>query len=87
MDNHFDTLNDHFRAVDRQFNGLQNLVTDVHEFHAKDGSNTIFDFNKGDPLATTTVNDLHKDKGAQLSFAGATANQQQGVTGRFLDGS
>ena len=70
-----------------QYMGLANLASNVNEYHAKSGSNSIFDFSKGDPLATTTVNDLHKDKGAALRFNEASADQQQGVTGKFLDGS
>ena len=69
-----------WRMQNLRYMDLANLNTDVKEYHAKSGSNSIFDFSKGDPLATTTVTDLHKDKGAALSFNGATADQQQGVT-------
>ena len=64
-----------------------NLESNMKEFHAKAGSATVFDFAKGDPLATTNVNDLHKDAGAQLAFSGSSGKQEQGVTGRFMDGS
>ena len=66
---------------------LMNLNSNVNEYHAKAGSATVFDFAKGDPLATTSVNDLHKDAGAKLHFSGSTGKQELGVTGKFLDGS
>ena len=59
----------------------------MKEFHAKKGSKAIFDFKNGDPLATSKVADMHKDKGAKLAFNGATADQQVGVTNEFLKGS
>ena len=64
-----------------------NLRSNMNEYHAQSGSNTMFDFKKGNPLATTNVNDMHKDAGAKLSFNGATGNQQMGVVNQFMNGS
>ena len=65
------------------YNPLMNLATDMNEYHAKSGSNSMFDFSKGDPLKNTNIQDMHKDAGANLNFHGATGNQEMGVINRF----
>ena len=64
-----------------------NIETNVKEYHAGKGSETMFDFSKGDPLAGTTVTDMHKSAGANIDFNGATGNQEIGVVDQFQKGS
>jgi hypothetical protein len=69
------------------FWGLQNLSetqgTNIKEFEAKAGSQTMFDFNNGDPLANTDVTDMHMQKGAAIDFDGASGKQEVAVLGKF----
>ena len=58
---------------------LQNLKNTVAEYEAKSGSETMFDFNNGDPMANTKVNDMHKEAGASIDFSGASGKQEIGV--------
>ena len=67
--------------------GLMNLNTAVGEYHARAGSTTMMDFSRGDPLANTKVNDMHKDAGARIAFNGSTGKQELGVIDRFQAGS
>ena len=60
-----------------------NLETDVKEFDAKKGSETEFDFSKGDPLADTNITDMHKEAGADIDFNDATTDQKLGVIDKF----
>ena len=66
---------------------LQNLSetqgTNIKEFEAKAGSQTMFDFNNGDPLANTDVTDMHMQKGAAIDFDGASGKQEVAVLGKF----
>ena len=39
----------------------------------------MFDFNNGDPMANTKVNDMHKEAGASIDFSGASGKQEIGV--------
>ena len=66
---------------------LMDLATDMNEYHAKKGSNSMFDFSKGDPLKNTNIKDLHKDAGAHLNFHGATGKQEIGVVNKFQKGA
>eukprot|EP00355_Strombidium_rassoulzadegani_P003253 CAMPEP_0168612646 /NCGR_PEP_ID=MMETSP0449_2-20121227/3029_1 /TAXON_ID=1082188 /ORGANISM="Strombidium rassoulzadegani, Strain ras09" /LENGTH=83 /DNA_ID=CAMNT_0008653227 /DNA_START=24 /DNA_END=271 /DNA_ORIENTATION=- len=50
---------------------LEDLATDVSHYHADKGSDTYFDFRKGDPLAASKVGKLSKSAGANINFAGA----------------
>ena len=50
--------------------------TNVNEYEAKAGSETMMDFNNGDPLANTNINDMHMKKGASVDFSGATGQQE-----------
>ena len=75
------------QAYDPYGMNLMNLVSNMNEYHAKDGSSTVFDFAKGDPLATTSVTDLHKDAGGNLVFANSNGKQDIGVVDRFMTGS
>ena len=63
------------------------LKTDMSEYHAKSGSNSMFDFSKGDPLKNTNIKDMHKDAGANLNFHGSTGKQEMGVVDRFQQGA
>ena len=65
----------------QQYNqvNLMNLISDMKEYEAKKESNTLFDFAKGDPLATTKVMDIHKEKGGNLAFANSSGKQELGV--------
>ena len=62
---------------------LMDLNTDMQEYHAKAGSNSMFDFSRGDPLANTHITDMHKDAGANLNFHGSSGAQEMGVINRF----
>ena len=66
---------------------LMNLETDIKEYHAGAGSETMFDFSKGDPLAGTHIDDMHKTAGANIDFTGATGQQELGVVDQFQKGS
>ena len=66
---------------------LMDLATDMNEYHAKKGSNLMFDFSKGDPLKNTNIKDLHKDAGAHLNFHGASGKQEMGVVNKFQQGA
>ena len=71
--------------------GLMNLAdikgTQINEFEAKKGSETMFDFQNGDPLANTNIDDMHMKAGASIDFNGATGMQEVGVMNRFEQGS
>ena len=69
------------------FGLLMNLVNNVNEYDAKKGSETMFDYSKGDPLAGTKITDMHKEAGASIDFNGATGTQEVGVTDKFQQGS
>ena len=60
---------------------LLNLNTEIGAFHGKAGSDTVFDYSKGDPLAASNVGKMSKEAGANLHFNGANGHQQLGVTG------
>ena len=49
-----------------------NLVNNIGEYHAGAGSETMFDFANGDPLAGTNIADMHKSAGASIDFNNAT---------------
>ena len=70
---------------------LMNLATtkgtNIKEFDAKAGSETMMDFNNGDPLANTKINDMHMHKGSSVDFSGATGEQELGVMDQFEKGS
>merc|ERR1712054_655320 len=61
--------------------------TNIKEFEAKAGSEVMMDFNNGDPLANTDINDMHMKKGASIDFSGSTGEQELGVMDRFSEGS
>ena len=71
--------------------GLMNLAdikgTQINEFEAKKGSETMFDFQNGDPLANTNIDDMHMKAGASIDFNGASGMQEIGVMNRFEQGS
>ena len=66
---------------------LQNLSetqgTNINEFEAKAGSETMFDYNNGDPLANTDVTDMHMQKGAAIDFDGASGSRSRS-SGKIL---
>ena len=66
---------------------LQNLSetqgTNINEFEAKAGSETMFDYNNGDPLANTDITDMHMQKGAAIDFSGASGKQEVAVLDNF----
>ena len=62
---------------------LQNLKTEIAEYEAKKGSQTMFDFNNGDPLKGTHVADMHKQAGASINFSGASGKQELGGIDQF----
>ena len=70
---------------------LQNLSetqgTNIKEFEAKAGSETMFDYNNGDPLANTDITDMHMKKGAAIDFSGATGKKEVAVLDTFQKGS
>ena len=70
---------------------LQNLSetqgTNIKEFEAKAGSETMFDYNNGDPLANTDITDMHMQKGAAIDFSGASGKQEVAVLDTFQKGS
>ena len=70
---------------------LMNLATtkgtNIKEFDAKAGSEVMMDFNNGNPLANTKINDMHMHKGASIDFSGATGNQELGVMDKFAKGT
>ena len=47
----------------------------------------MFDFQNGDPLANTNIDDMHMKAGASIDFAGASGKQELGVMNRFEQGS
>merc|ERR1712167_232114 len=66
---------------------MENLKTDIGKFHAKGGSDTVFDYSKGNPLASSNVGKLSKEAGAKLHFNGASGHDQLDVTGKFQKGT
>ena len=70
---------------------LMNLATQkgtsINEFEAKKGSQTMFDFKNGDPLANTHVKDMHMRAGAKIDFAGASGKQEMGVMDQMQKGT
>ena len=71
--------------------GLMNLATQkgtsIKEFEAKKGSQTMFDFQNGDPMANTKIKDMHMKAGANVDFAGASGKQELGVMNQFEKGN
>merc|ERR1712178_91047 len=61
--------------------------TNVNEFEAKKGSETMFDFKNGDPLANSNIKDMHMKAGASVDFNGASGKQEMGVMNKFEKGS
>ena len=61
--------------------------TNVKEYEAKAGSETMMDFNNGNPLGNTKIDDMHMKKGASVDFSGATADQEMGVMNQFQKGN
>ena len=53
----------------------QSHGTNVNEFEAKKGSETMFDFNNGDPLANTNMGKMSMEAGAGVNFSGETGKQ------------
>ena len=47
----------------------------------------MFDYNNGNPLANTDINDMHMRKGASIDFSGASGKQELGVMNKFEKGS
>ena len=67
-------------------NSLVNLESVMNQFTANAGSDTVFDFKNGDPLAATNIGSLRKEKDGRLHFAGANGHTQAAVVDRFVDG-
>ena len=71
--------------------GLMNLATkkgtSINEFEAKKGSETMFDFQNGDPLANTHIKDMHMKAGANIDFAGASGKQELGIANQIEKGN
>jgi hypothetical protein len=53
-------------------NRLINLETDIKAYDAKKGSETMFDYSKGDPFADTNIGEMSKEAGANIDYTGAT---------------
>mmetsp|Transcript_13535 Transcript_13535/g.23047 ORF Transcript_13535/g.23047 Transcript_13535/m.23047 type:complete len:182 (-) Transcript_13535:55-600(-) len=78
-------------GFDFKFSGipvmLEDLATDIGHFHADKGSDTYFDYRKGDPLAASNIGKLSKSAGGNIHFKGASGRQENGVVDRFRDSS
>jgi len=61
--------------------------TNINEFEAKAGSQTMMDFTNGNPLANSDIKDMHMKKGASIDFAGASGKQEVNVMNKFEKGS
>ena len=79
-----------YRIGDSDF-ALMNLKdtkgTNVKEFEAKKGSETMMDFSHGDPLANSKIGDMHMKAGASIDFNGASGKQEMGVMNKFDKGA
>eukprot|EP00356_Strombidium_inclinatum_P005453 CAMPEP_0170486540 /NCGR_PEP_ID=MMETSP0208-20121228/5521_1 /TAXON_ID=197538 /ORGANISM="Strombidium inclinatum, Strain S3" /LENGTH=132 /DNA_ID=CAMNT_0010760505 /DNA_START=49 /DNA_END=447 /DNA_ORIENTATION=+ len=62
---------------------LVNLETVANTYTAEPGSNTVFDFKNGNPLADTKVGTFRKEAGANLDFVDASGKQQMGIVDKF----
>ena len=64
---------------------LMNLITDVDHYHGAAGSDTYFDYRRGDPTAASSTEKYSKDAGHNLHFIGSTGSQEAEVVGKFYD--
>ena len=62
-----------------------NLDTDIEHYHGEAGSDTYFDYRRGDPTEASQISKYSKDAGHNLHFVGSTGNQEHEVVSKFYE--
>ena len=65
---------------------LVNLANKVDSFVAREDSDQVFDFSKGDPLKKTKIKKARKEKDGRLHFKGASGDDQFTTVSKFVKG-